>query len=77
MSTSYPLQPETRTIIGVAFEIHRILGKGFLEIVYKDALEYEFKSGLCHMKEKRNSVYSTRVIHCLINFSQTLLHLPV
>ena len=24
-------------------EIYRILGKGFLEIVYKDALEYELK----------------------------------
>jgi GxxExxY protein len=24
-------------------EVHKILGKGFLEIVYKDALEYEFK----------------------------------
>ena len=23
-------------------EVHRILGKGLLEIVYKDALEYEF-----------------------------------
>ena len=25
-------------------EIHNILGKGFSEIVYKDALEYEFKN---------------------------------
>ena len=29
-------------IIGIAMEVHRNLGRGFLEIVYKDALEYEF-----------------------------------
>ena len=30
-------------IIGTCFEVHNNLGSGFLEIVYKDALEYEFK----------------------------------
>ena len=30
-------------LIGISMEIHRILGKGFLEIVYKDALEYELR----------------------------------
>lgn len=39
----YPLQQETYKIIGIAMEIHRILGKGFAEIVYKDALEFECK----------------------------------
>jgi GxxExxY protein len=39
----YPLQQETKLLIGIAFEIHTILGKGFLEIVYKDAMEYELK----------------------------------
>jgi GxxExxY protein len=39
----YPLQEESYEIIGICMEVHRILGKGFLEIVYKDALEYEFK----------------------------------
>ena len=38
----YPLQKETDIIIGLALEVHKILGPGFLEIVYKDALEYEF-----------------------------------
>ncbi|NCI51885.1 GxxExxY protein [Sediminibacterium roseum] len=37
----FPLEHETKTLIGIAFEIHRILGTGFLEIVYKDAFEYE------------------------------------
>lgn len=39
----YPLQNECYQIIGICMEIHRILGKGLLEIVYKDAIEYEFK----------------------------------
>ena len=34
---------EYYTIIGICMEVHRILGGGLLEIVYKDALEYEFK----------------------------------
>jgi len=38
----YPLQKESYDIIGVCMEIHRILGKGLLEIVYKDAIEHEF-----------------------------------
>ena len=37
----YPCSEETPIIIGIAMEVHRILGKGFSEIVYKDAIEYE------------------------------------
>lgn len=33
---------ETYQIIGILFEVHKNLGKGFSEIVYKDAIEYEF-----------------------------------
>ena len=39
----YPLQKESYQIIGICMEVHRILGKGLLEIVYKDAIEYELK----------------------------------
>ncbi len=39
----FPLKSETYEIIGIAMEIHKILGKGFLEIVYKDALEFELR----------------------------------
>ncbi len=35
---------ETHKIIDVCMEVHKKLGKGFLEIVYKDAIEYEFKN---------------------------------
>lgn len=34
---------ESYKIIGKCMEVHNNLGAGFLEIVYKDALEYEFK----------------------------------
>ncbi len=34
---------ESYQIIGKCFDVHNNLGAGFLEIVYKDALEYEFK----------------------------------
>ena len=33
---------ESYQIIGLCMEVHNTLCTGFLEIVYKDALEYEF-----------------------------------
>ncbi len=33
---------ESYTIVGVCMDVHKILGKGFAENIYKDALEYEF-----------------------------------
>jgi GxxExxY protein len=43
-TNNYPLQELTSKIIGLGIEIHKILGAGFLEIVYKDAFEHEFMS---------------------------------
>ncbi|UKT63852.1 GxxExxY protein [Pedobacter mucosus] len=40
----FPLKNETDQIINAAIEIHRHLGCGFLEIVYKDAFCIEFDS---------------------------------
>ena len=34
--------PRTFAIIGAAYEVHRVLGAGFLELLYKDALAIEF-----------------------------------
>jgi GxxExxY protein len=39
----YPFQEETYKLIGVCMEVHKNLGKGFLEVVYKDAVQYELK----------------------------------
>jgi len=36
-------QEENYKIVGLCMEVHRILGSGLLEIVYKDALEIEFR----------------------------------
>lgn len=38
-------------------EVHRILGKGLLEVVYKDAIEFEFKQkGIPYEREKKYEV---------------------
>ena len=34
---------ESYSIVGALFDVYNSLGSGFAEIVYKDALEYEFK----------------------------------
>ena len=41
--TNLIYKEETYKIIGICYEVHNNLGPGFLEIVYKDALEYEFR----------------------------------
>lgn len=39
-------------------EVHSILGKGFSEAVYKDALEYDFNySGIHFQREKNFKIY--------------------
>ena len=60
----YPLQEETYKIIGVAMEIHRILGKGFSEIVYKDVFEYECKE---------RGIYFEREKEYLVNYKGKIL----
>jgi GxxExxY protein len=40
----YYKKDENYTIIGLCMEVHRILGPGLLEIVYKDELELEFRN---------------------------------
>nr|MBP6335017.1 GxxExxY protein [Bacteroidia bacterium] len=51
-------------IIGRCFEVYNNLGSGFLEIVYKDALQYEFvKAGIPFEREKMYEV----------NYKETIL----
>ena len=48
---------ESYRIIGKCFEAHNNLGAGFLEIVYKDALEYEFiRANIPFSRETRYDV---------------------
>ncbi len=48
---------ESYNIIGLCMEVHNNLGAGFLEIVYKDALEYEFrKANIPYEREKQYEV---------------------
>lgn len=48
---------EVYEIIGVCMEVHRELGKGFSEIVYKDAIEYECrKKQLDYSREKEYKI---------------------
>jgi len=54
---------ESFLIIGKCMEVHNNLGAGFLEIVYKDALEYEFrKAGIPYEREKQYTVRYKEVI---------------
>jgi GxxExxY protein len=54
---------EAYKIIGICFEVHNNLGSGFLEVVYKDALELEFrKAGIPYEREKKYEVRYKNVI---------------
>lgn len=53
----YLHKEETFKIIGILFEVHKNLGKGFSEIVYKDAIEFEFNENkIPFAREKEFSV---------------------
>lgn len=59
----YPLQKESYEIIGICMEVNRILGKGLLEMVYKDAIEYEFNNKkIPYEREKKYVVEHKEII---------------
>ena len=54
---NFPLKKETYQIIGVCMEVQRTLGYGFLEAVYKDAMEIEFgANNFLYCREEELSV---------------------
>jgi GxxExxY protein len=54
---------ESYRLIRICMDVHNNLGAGFLEIVYKDALEYEFvKAGIPFEREKRYDVKYKSII---------------
>jgi len=54
MKLRYP--DESYQLIGICMEVHKNLGKGFLEIVYKDALEYEFKKANIEFEREKEYI---------------------
>lgn len=49
---------ESFQIIGLCMKVHSILGKGFKEVVYKDALELELtKASILYEREKPFNIY--------------------
>lgn len=51
------LKDESYRLVGICMEVHRELGMGFKEAVYKDALEVEFKiQGIPYIKEKQYKI---------------------
>lgn len=57
---------ESYKIIGACFEVHKILGHGFKEAVYKDALEFEL--------EKIKISFSRETPYTIVYKGQKLKH---
>ena len=58
------LKDEAYRIIGICMDVHNFLGAGFLEIVYKDALELEFR---------RNGIMYEREREYIVDYKGTIL----
>jgi len=64
---------ECYAIIGRCFEVHNNLGAGFLEIVYKDALEYEFRINGIPLSGRKSILSITKEYIFLIDSMPILL----
>lgn len=58
------LKEEAYQIIGICMEVHNILGKGHSEVIYGDALEYEFTRNNIPFKRevKYNIIYKDIIL---------------
>jgi GxxExxY protein len=51
------LREECFQVVGTCMAVHRELGHGFLEIVYKDAIEYELRAkAIAYEREKEYNI---------------------
>ena len=63
INSSDPLNKTTYEVIGSCFDVYNELGKGFLEIVYKDAIQIEFnKRNIQFEREKKYEINYKGVI---------------
>jgi len=79
---NFYLKEETYSIIGLCMEVHKILGKGFNEIIYKEALQYEFiKNKIPFEREKeykieyKDIILSKRYFADFILFDEIILEI--
>ncbi len=69
------LKEESYQLIGICMEIHREFGMGFKEIVYKDALEYEFKSKKIEfIREKKFKIQYKDIILPHRNYADFIIY---
>lgn len=69
------LRDETYAIIGCCMEVHKILGKGHCEIIYGDALEYEFcKNDIPFEREKKFNITYKDIILSHYYFSDFVIY---
>ena len=58
--TDLILKDESYELIGICMEVHREPGMGFREIIYKDALEYEFETRRIPYNRERGFEINTK-----------------
>lgn len=69
------LKEESYRVVGLCMEVHKELGMGFREIVYKDALELEFQNNHIPTKEKGDSKFHTKEQYCPMLIRQILFYM--
>jgi GxxExxY protein len=58
VNEKYKYSEETSRIIACALEVHKLLGKGFQEMIYQRALSIEMRlQGIEHSREKEMDIY--------------------
>lgn len=69
------LEDETYAIIGCRMEVHKILGRGHSEIIYGDALEYEFRrNAIPFEREKKFDITYKEIVLPHYYFSDFVLY---